>query len=70
MLARSRRLLSAYEGMADMIRLGAYRAGSDPLVDEAIRKYDAFEDFLRQGVDERCATAEAFAALREILDGG
>jgi flagellum-specific ATP synthase len=70
MLARSRRLLSAYEGMADMIRLGAYRAGSDPLVDEAIRKYDAFEDFLRQGVDERCTADEAFAVLGEILDGG
>ena len=69
MLARSRRLLVAYEGMADMIRLGAYRSGSDPLVDEAIRKYDAFEDFLRQGVDERCAAADAFAALGEILNG-
>jgi flagellum-specific ATP synthase len=68
MLARSRRLLSAYEGMADMIRLGAYRVGSDPLVDEAIRKYGDFEDFLRQGVDERCATADAFAGLAEILD--
>jgi flagellum-specific ATP synthase len=69
LLARSRRLLSAYEGMADMIRLGAYRVGSDLLVDEAIRKYDDFENFLRQGVDERCPADEAFAALEKILDG-
>jgi flagellum-specific ATP synthase len=68
MLARSRRLLSAYEGMADMIRLGAYRAGSDPVVDEAILKHEAFEDFLRQGVEERCGAQDAFAALNRILE--
>ncbi len=70
MLARSRRLMSAYDSMADMIRLGAYRSGSDPVVDEAILRHEAFEDFLRQGVDERSASAEAFEALSEILDGG
>ena len=32
---RARRLLSAYNDMAEMIRLGAYRRGSDPLVDRA-----------------------------------
>jgi flagellum-specific ATP synthase len=56
--------------MADMIRLGAYRAGSDPLVDEAILKHEGFEDFLRQGVDDRWAAADAFASLGQILDGG
>jgi flagellum-specific ATP synthase len=70
MLTRSRRLMSAYESMADMIRLGAYRAGSDPLVDEAILKHEGFEDFLRQGVDDRWAAADAFASLGQILDGG
>src|SRR6185437_10593069 len=35
LLAEARRLLDAYERMAEMIRLGAYRAGSDPLVDMA-----------------------------------
>jgi flagellum-specific ATP synthase len=70
MLARSRRLMSAYEGMADMIRLGAYRAGSDPLVDESILRHEAFEDFLRQGVDDRTAAADAFGSLARLLDGG
>jgi flagellum-specific ATP synthase len=70
MLTRSRRLMSAYEGMADMIRLGAYRAGSDPLVDEAILKHEVFEDFLRQGVDERAGSAEAFGFLADILGDG
>ena len=39
LLAEARNLISAYEGMADMIRLGAYRTGSDPLVDQAILKH-------------------------------
>src|ERR1700744_4875237 len=32
---RARALLALHQDMADMVRLGAYRAGSDPAVDEA-----------------------------------
>ncbi len=66
-LAAARRLLGAYEGMAEMIRLGAYRAGSDPQVDQAILKQPAFEAFLSQDVDERSSAPDAFAALGHIL---
>jgi flagellum-specific ATP synthase len=68
LLAEARRLLDAYERMAEMIRLGAYRAGSDPLVDRAVEKHAAFEAFLGQGVDERTDAAATFAALAGILD--
>ena len=70
LLSEARHLIDAYDRMAEMIRLGAYRAGSDPLVDRAIQKHAAFEGFLGQGVDERCGAAEAFAALAVILDRG
>ena len=53
--------------MAEMIRLGAYRAGSDPLIDRAIAAQPAFDRFLGQSVDERSTAADAFAALAEIL---
>jgi flagellum-specific ATP synthase len=66
-LAEARRLLGAYADMAEMIRLGAYRAGSDPLVDEAIRLQPALEEFLRQDIDERSPSAKAFARLARIL---
>src|SRR5215467_13424019 len=36
-VSRARQLMAQYEDMAEMIRLGAYRRGSDPLVDESIR---------------------------------
>jgi flagellum-specific ATP synthase len=63
LLAEARRLLGAFADMAEMIRLGAYRAGSDPLVDLAIRQQPVLEAFLGQRVDERAAAPEAFAQL-------
>lgn len=69
LIARARRLLATYEDMAELIRLGAYRRGSDPQVDEAIRYYPELENFLRQGKEERATLAEAYAALETILAG-
>ncbi|WP_052402237.1 FliI/YscN family ATPase [Muricoccus aerilatus] len=62
-LARARRILALHRDMADMVRLGAYRAGSDPAVDEAVRLAPAIEAVLRQGKEEAGSVAGAFAAL-------
>lgn len=70
LLGEARRLLSAYDNMAEMIRLGAYRTGSDPLVDRAIEVHPALEAFLSQGVDERADAAGAFRRLGEIVGDG
>ncbi len=45
---RARRLLSAWERVADLVRMGAYRAGADPEVDAAIAARPALERFLAQ----------------------
>ena len=37
LVQRAKRLLSTYENMAELVRLGAYKRGSDPEVDEAIQ---------------------------------
>jgi flagellum-specific ATP synthase len=66
-IGRARRLLATYEDMADLIRLGAYRAGSDPLVDEAIRLHPALDGFLGQPRDEPGPLAEVYDALEGIL---
>jgi flagellum-specific ATP synthase len=63
----ARLTLSTYEDMAELIRLGAYRSGSDAKIDEAIRLYPAIEAFLKQGKSERADLAEAYVALGEIL---
>lgn len=66
----ARRLISQYEDMAEMIRIGAYRAGSDRLVDEAIHYYPRLEAFLAQRVDDRTPLADGNAALQAILAAG
>ena len=67
LVKRARRLLSVWEEMAELIRLGAYRAGTDAEVDEAIRLRPALEAFLSQGKDERCGLADSYAALRAAI---
>jgi flagellum-specific ATP synthase len=64
---KAKEYISTYEDMAELIRLGAYRKGSDPKVDEAIQYYDPIEEFLTQGKDEQTTIDEGFAMLAEIL---
>ena len=66
---RARRLLATYADMEELIRLGAYRAGSNPQVDEAVRFQPALEAFLQQGKDEVTDREEGYAQLAAILDG-
>src|SRR6266508_6093236 len=51
-ITRARQVMATYADMEELIRLGAYRAGSSEEVDEAIRLHDPLESFLRQGKDE------------------
>lgn len=66
--SRARRVMSTHAEMSDMIRLGAYKAGSDPDVDEAIVLMPRLEKVLRQGRDEHMSRLDAFAQLRLALD--
>ena len=54
--------------MEELIRLGAYRRGTDPEVDRAIVFSEAAETFLRQGRGEATPAAESFAGLARLLD--
>lgn len=63
----ARGLLSTYEDMAEMIRLGAYRKGSDPQVDQSIQYYPAIENFLRQRKDEKTDIETGYDDLAKAL---
>ena len=65
--SEARRVLAAYANMEELIRIGAYRAGADPLVDRAIRLNPALEAFLGQDKDEATSLEDGFATLRAIL---
>ena len=67
LVQRARRLMATYENMAEMIRLGAYRAGSDPGTDEAIHYHAALEAFLKQAPKEHADLGTGYAQLAEIL---
>lgn len=67
LVTRARSLLARYEDMAEMIRLGAYREGSDAGVDEAMRYYPALEAFLSQPIGQPMRLEEGYRALAEII---
>lgn len=48
-----RTVLATYNKNKDLIALGAYQQGSDPRIDDAIRRIDAVNGFLKQPTDER-----------------
>jgi flagellum-specific ATP synthase len=66
-LTRARQVMATYTDMEELIRLGAYRAGSSPDVDEAIRLHKPLEDFLAQGKEEATSLAEGYRRLAEIV---
>ena len=60
--------MTIYEDMADLIRLGAYKAGTNPEVDNAIGLNPQLEAFLAQKKDEKAALGETYDALSTIMD--
>ena len=54
--------------VAELVRLGAYRAGTDPAVDEALRLAPRIEAVMQQDRAERTGIEDAFAALEGALD--
>ena len=66
-ITRARQTMATYSDMEELIRLGAYRAGSSPEVDEAIRLHEPLEGFLRQAKDEVCGLTEGYRQLDQIL---
>jgi flagellum-specific ATP synthase len=58
-----RAALAAYREKEDLIAIGAYQRGSDPLVDAAIELRGRMNAFLRQPVDELTTPEQADAGL-------
>ncbi len=67
-LKRAREYLSVYADMEELIRLGAYRKGSDPKVDRAIEINPALEAFLSQNQDERTSLSQGYELLGRIVE--
>jgi flagellum-specific ATP synthase len=72
LVRKARGIIALQTEMADLVRMGAYRAGSDPAVDEALTLAPRIEALLRQGRTEQTGMEAAFQLLRDALesDGG
>ncbi len=66
-LQKARELMSVFADMEELIRLGAYRKGSDPKVDRAIALQPEFEAFLGQERKERTTIADGYKMLEGIV---
>jgi flagellum-specific ATP synthase len=66
-VAAARAPLATYEDMAELIRLGAYKAGTNSEVDGAIKLYPELERFLSQKKDECTNLADGYDALAKIM---
>jgi len=67
-LQKARELMSTYADMEELIRLGAYRKGSDPGVDRAIAINPALELFMTQQREERTSIADGYQMLQAIVE--
>ncbi|SMH62976.1 flagellar protein export ATPase FliI [Azospirillum agricola] len=66
-VGRARALAATYDNMREMIRLGAYKRGTDPDTDAAMDLHPRLDAFLRQGKDDRTATPDTFTQLAALL---
>lgn len=64
---RFRQLYSTYRQNRDLVAVGAYQAGADPLLDEAITRHGQLLDFLRQDLRQGVDFASSIAALEALF---
>ncbi|WP_374040932.1 flagellar protein export ATPase FliI [Massilia sp. erpn] len=63
-----KQLFSRYERSRDLIAVGAYTPGTDPVLDQAIGLHDKIEHFLQQQITERVDMAQSLGQLTALFD--
>ena len=67
MAARVRDIMGVYEKNADLVSIGAYKAGTNPKLDYALSKIDGIQQFLMQGIQEGFSYEEDLELMRKLL---
>ena len=67
MASRIRDVMGSYEKNADLVSIGAYKAGTNPKLDYALSKMDGIDQFLMQGINERFTYEEDLETMRKLL---
>jgi len=64
---KARELLATYREAEDLVNIGAYVKGSNPKIDEAIRKHPNLESFLIQDMNEADFRNDLWSELKKIV---
>jgi flagellum-specific ATP synthase len=67
LVRRFKSLYARYQRSRDLISVGAYVKGADPVLDEAVAMYPRLESFLVQDMHERETTATSRRGLAELF---
>ena len=62
-----KQFFSRYQRSRDLIAVGAYQPGGDPVLDTAVRLYPRLESFLQQGINEREPYEGALQKLAQVF---
>lgn len=61
-------VLATYNEAEDLINIGAYKAGSNPNIDYAIKKIDAVNAFLMQDVEEKFDYEQTYEMMERLFE--
>lgn len=64
---RFKQIYSAYQQSRDLITIGAYSPGSDPMIDEAIRYQPQLMAYLSQGIKEGHDLTDSISQLHALM---
>lgn len=65
--SKMRNLLSVYYSNYDLVSIGAYKKGTNPALDEALRKIDKINAFLQQATDEAFSFEETVEMMKAAV---
>jgi flagellum-specific ATP synthase len=63
-----RELLAAYSDIEDLVSIGAYKEGTKPMADRALRRWNPINDFLKQDKADGTPLAETLQRMEQALD--
>lgn len=65
----TRRMVAVLDDAKDLIELGMYAAGSDPTIDDALRRSSAITEFVQQDFDQLSDLQTTAASLARVVAG-
>ena len=70
MSQKIRELLAIYQEAEDLINVGAYKQGSNPKIDLAVRLIDKINQYLRQDISDSTTYQDSYMYMMDILNAG